>query len=165
MKMYRYCVWGTFLALGIVALMLVRCHAVKPVREGKLQVMPDKIALSPALIKEPVRFKGAGFLPGEIVVVEMVLLPGVHVTGVTEGENVGLAYATADDHGDFQAAMAPTATLNWFFQVGWTPEAVPDFKQAKPLPPGTYVIKATGMDSRAVGKAILEILTPPKKPS
>lgn len=156
---------GIVLILGLVALGLTGCAAVKPVPEAELQVIPDKIVLSPALIKEPVQFKGSRFAPKEMVVVEMVLPPGVKVKGIKEGEDVGLAYGTADDKGNFQSAMAPTATLNWFFQVGWTPLLKPDFKQARPLPPGKYEIRATGVDSEAVGKATLEILPPPKKKS
>jgi len=95
--------------------------------------------------------------------VEMVLPPGVKVKGVAKGENVGLAFATADDKGNFLAKMSPISTLNWFFQVGWTPNMKPDFKQAKPLKPGKYEIIATGMDSDLVGKATLEFLVPPKK--
>jgi len=60
--------------------------------------------------------------------------------------------------------MQPTATLNWFFQVGWTPLLRPDFKQAKPLPPGIYQINATGMDSGIAGSSNLKIVPPPKQP-
>jgi len=94
---------------------------------------------------------------------EMVLPPGVKIKTVNDGENVGLAYTNADEEGNFQAAMAPTATLNWFFQVGWTPLLTPDFKQMKPLSPGFYEIQAVGMDSEAVGRASLTILARPKK--
>jgi len=71
--------------------------------------------------------------------------------------------ATADDKGCFTAAMQPTATLNWFFQVGWTPLLKPDFKQAKPIPPGVYKIRATGLDSDTVAFSTLKIVPPPKK--
>ena len=148
---------------GILILGLSGCAALKPVPTAELQVIPDKTVLSPALIKKAVQFKGSRFSPKEMVVVEMVLPPGVKVKGVTKGENVGLAFATADDKGNFLAKMSPISTLNWFFQVGWTSNMKPDFKKAKPLKPGKYEIMATGMDSGAVGMATLEFLTPPKK--
>lgn len=148
---------------GILILGLLGCAALKPVPTAELQVIPDKTVLSPALIKKAVQFKGSRFSPKEMVIVELVPGPGVKIKGVSEGENVGLAFATADDKGNFLAKMSPISTLNWFFQVGWTPNMKPDFKQAKPLKPGKYEIIATGMDSGAVGKATLEFLTPPKK--
>ncbi len=149
--------------VGLLIFGLLGCAALKPGRKAKLQVVPDKTFLSPALFKKPIQFKGSGFDPKEMVVVEMVLPPGVKVKAVPEGENVGLAYATTDDKGNIVAKMAPTATLNWFFQVGWTPNMKPDFKKARPLRPGKYEIVASGMASGATGKAILELVPPPKK--
>lgn len=152
-----------FLCVGLIIMGLWGCAALKPVPKANLQVIPDKTILSPALIGKPIQFKGSGFATKEMVVVEMVLPSGVQVKTVPAGENVGLAFATSDDQGNVAAKMAPTATLNWFFQVGWTPNMKPDFKQAKPLKPGKYNIMATGMDSGAIGKATLEFLPPPKK--
>ena len=163
MKGYRWKALMSCFCVGLLIFGLLGCAALKPGRKAKLQVIPDKTFLSPALFKKPIQFKGSGFDSKEMVVVEMVLPPGVKVKAVPEGENVGLAYATADDKGNIAAKMAPTATLNWFFQVGWTPNMKPDFKQAKPLRPGKYEIIATGMDSGAVGKAVLELVPPPKK--
>lgn len=163
MKHNFWKVWASIFFAGILILGLSGCAALKPVPTADLQVIPDKTVLSPALIKKPVQFKGSGFSPKEMVVVDLVPGPGVTVKGVTEGENVGLAFATADDKGNFIAKMSPISTLNWFFQVGWTSNMKPDFKKAKPLKPGKYEIMATGMDSGAVGKASLELLPPPKK--
>ena len=155
--------WTNILFAGLLIIGMWGCAALKPVPTAQLQVVPDKTVLSPALIKKAVQFKGSKFNPKEMVVVEMVLPPGVKVKGVAKGENVGLAFATADDKGNIMAKMSPIATLNWFFQVGWTPNMKPDFKQARPLKPGKYEIIATGMDSGVVGKASLEFLPPPKK--
>jgi hypothetical protein len=131
--------------------------------EAGLEVIPAETFLSPALIKQPVSFKGSGFAPKEMITVEMILPEGVTVKGVNKGEDVGIAVANADDKGCFAAAMQPTATLNWFFQVGWTPLLKPDFKQAKPIPPGDYKIRATGLDSDTVAFSTLKIIPPPKK--
>jgi len=131
--------------------------------DSALTVVPDKTALSPALLKQPVQFKGTGFKNGETAVVEMVLPKGVTVKTVPEGENVGLAFGEVDDKGAFVAEMAATATLNWFFQTEWTPDMKPDLKAAKPLPPGKYEIVATGMQSGKTAKATLELLKPPPK--
>lgn len=128
-----------------------------------LQVAPAEFFLSPELIQKPVAFAGTGFEPGEMVTVEMILPEGVTVKGVEEGADVGLAVGTADDKGGFSAAMAPTATLNWFFQVGWTPLLKPDFKEARPLPPGEYSVKATGLESDRTASAVMKIVPPPPK--
>lgn len=141
------------------------CQSMKAAYEPKatLEVVPAETFLSPALIKKPVSFNGSGFEPKEMVVVEMVLPSGMKMKGVEEGEDVGIAVGTADEKGEFTTAMQPTATLNWFFQVGWDPTIKPDFKEAKPIPPGEYTIKATGLSSERVATSVLKIVPPPKK--
>ncbi len=132
--------------------------------KAKLEVSPAETFLSPALIIKPVTFKGSKFSPNEIITVEMVLPSGMKMKGLNEGENmVGLAVGNSDDKGNFTAAMKPMATLNSFFQVGWTPLPRPNFKEAKPIPPGVYEITATGLDSDRVGTSSLKIVPPPKK--
>jgi len=131
--------------------------------QAKLEVIPAETFLSPALIRKPVTFKGSGFAPKEMISVEMVLPPGLKMKGITEGEDVGIAVATSDENGNFTAAMQPTATLNWFFQVGWTPLTRPNFKEARPIPPDVYTINATGLDSDRVATSTLKIVPPPKK--
>jgi len=128
-----------------------------------LEVIPAETFISPALIKQPVSFKGTGFAPSEMITIEMILPEGVTVKGVSKGEDVGIATATADDQGAFTSAMQPTATLNWFFQVGWTPLLTPDLKEAKPIPPGEYKIRATGLDSDRAALSTLKIVPPPPK--
>jgi len=147
--------WGIVLITGLV----VAGHAVA--QDATVEVVPAQAELSPALIKQPVAFKGSGFGPKEVVMVEMILPQGVKVKAIPEGENVGLAYGQTDDNGNFETKMAPTATLNWFFQVGWTPEGKPNLQDAKPLPLGKYEVQVTGMPSGKVAKATLELLKPP----
>jgi hypothetical protein len=54
--------------------------------------------------------------------------------------------------------------LMTFFQVGWDNNAMkPDFKEAKPLPPGTYTLEAIGTESEAKAQTTLTLLPPPKK--
>jgi hypothetical protein len=126
-------------------------------------VTPDKTVISPDLLKNPITFTGSGWKPGEMVVVELILPPHIQMKGVKEGEDVGIAFANADDNGKFKTSMGASATLNWLFQVGWTPLLQPDFKEAKPLPPGKYTIRATGLDSELRAEATLQILPPPEK--
>jgi hypothetical protein len=160
---------ATVLALMIImglALGALSCQTLskKTGPTATLEVIPAETFLSPALIKKPISFKGSGFQPEEMISIEMILPPGLEMKGLKEGENVvGIAVATAGDKGNFTAAMAPTATLNWFFQVGWTPLLTPDLKKAKPIPPGVYRIKATGLASYRIATATLRIVPPPKK--
>lgn len=148
------------LVLGCLLCTSVTTYAAPP---AQLQIEPAETFLSPALIRKPVTFKGSGFEPKEMVTVEMILPPGMKMKGITEGEDVGIALADADENGNFVAPMQPMATLNWFFQVGWTPLLKPNFKEAKPIPPGNYTIRATGLYSDITATSILKIIPPPKK--
>jgi hypothetical protein len=154
-----------FLLAGVVlVLAFSACATLKGIfAPPKVVVTPDQTVLSPALIKKPIVFSGSGWKANEMVVIDLVLPAGVKVKGVKPGEDVGLAFANADANGNFTAKMGAMATLNWFFQVGWTPLLKPDFKQARPLRPGAYTIKASGMDSDRVAEATLTLLPPPKK--
>jgi hypothetical protein len=161
MDRHRWNQLGIFLVLGMVVLALGGCASLQPGPKATLQITPDKAVISPALLKEPIVFKGAGFGANEIVVIEMMLPKGVTVKGVPEGENAAMGNGTTDDKGNFVAKMGAMTTLNTLFQVGWTPLIKPDFSQAKPLPPGTYDVLATGMYSDRGAKAKLTILPPP----
>ena len=154
-----------FVAISGMVLGVISCQGLQTLTGPKatLEISPAKIFLSPALIKKPVTFKGTGFNPEEMITVEMVLPPKVKMKGVEEGADVGVALGTADKKGNFSAAMKPMATLNWFFQVGWTPLLKPNFKEARPIPPGDYTINATGLDSDRIATSILTIVPPPKK--
>ncbi len=158
---------GRILALFLAVVFLAAltgCSGLMPQSKPKavLEVIPPETVISPALLKAPVSFKGSGFKPNEMVTVEMMIPPGLEIKGVNKDEGaVGLAFGTADKDGNFSAAMGPTATLNWFFQVGWSPLLKPEFKEAKPLPPGVYQVNATGMDSGIVAGSSLKILAPP----
>jgi hypothetical protein len=156
-----------FLFFIIPALMVgtLACQTLQSSKGPKatLEIAPAETFLSPALIRKPITFTGSGFKPQEMISVEMVLPPGLEMKGIQKGEDVGIAFATADKQGNFTAAMQPTATLNWFFQVGWTPVVTPNFKEARPIPPGVYTINATGLDSNIVATSTLKIVPPPKK--
>lgn len=160
LRIAALCIIAPAILLGAVSCQTLQTSGPK----ATLQVIPAEIFLSPALIKKPVTFKGTGFGPKEMISVEMVLPPNLKMKGLAEGENVvGIAVGNTDEKGNFTAAMKPTATLNWFFQVGWTPLLRPNFKEAKPIPPGVYKINATGFDSDRIASSILKIVPPPKK--
>ena len=156
--------WSVLSLLCVLVFVPSYATAEEPKNALKLTVIPAKTILSPALIKKPISFSASGFSPGELVVVELLLPKGMKMKGISESENrVGIALGNADENGDLKTAMSPIATLNWFFQVGWTPLVTPDFKKARPLPAGTYKIMASGMVTDQVAMATLEFLPPPKK--
>jgi len=124
-----------------------------------LDPSPKQIIVSPELLKHPPSFKGSGFKAGEAVTVELGLPQGLKLKGMIQEEPwVGIAFAKADEKGEFQCKMAPTAILNWFLQVDWTPDGKPDMTKAVPLRPGSYKVRAVGMDSDVVAETSLEIL-------
>jgi len=146
---------------------LVACSTLFPPPKPKatVAVTPLQVELAfPGILKVPIVFTGTGWKPKEIVVVDMVLPPGVVITGVKPGEDVGIAYGEADDSGNFKAEVPATAKLNTIFRVGWTPILVPDPKTLNPIPPGVYTIKASGADSGVIVTTTLEFVKPePKK--
>ena len=164
MKGYRNNWWVVSLILGFLIAGLWGCAGMQNRPTAQLEVVPNETALTPALLKKPVMFKGSGYAPNEMVIVDLMIPKGVKIKSVSEDEeSVGLAFANADENGDFQAKMGATATLNWFFQVGWTNNFKPNLKEASPLPPGEYDIRATGMESDLFGMTTLKIVPPPKK--
>jgi len=164
MKGYRNNLWVIFLILVFLVAGLWGCAGMLSKPTAKLEVIPNETALIPDLLKEPIMFKGSGYAPNEMVIVDLMIPKGVKIKTVSEDEeSVGLAFANADENGNFQAKMGATATLNWLFQVGWTPNMKPVFKEATPLPPGKYDIRSSGTESDKFGMAVLKIVPPPQK--
>jgi hypothetical protein len=164
MRGYQRNTWVVFLVLGLLTLGLSGCHLGQPKPTAELQVMPTETFISPGLLKKPVAFKGSGYAPNEYIVIDLMIPEGVKIKSVPEGDDsVGLAFGNADENGNFEVKMGAVATLNWFFQVGWTNNFKPNLKEASPLPPGEYDIRATGMESDLFGMATFKIVPPPKK--
>jgi len=157
---------SVFLSLLMFFLPLVACSTLSPPPKptAMVAVTPEKVELAfPAILKVPIVFTGTGWKPKEMVVVDMVLPPGVEITGVKPGEDVGIAYGEADDTGNFKGEVPATAKLNTIFRVGWTPILAPDPKTLNPIPAGIYKVKASGADSGAVATTTLEFIAPIKK--
>lgn len=154
---------GRFLILGFIVVVLGVCTSLPSAYAATLTITPDKAAVTPDLLKNPIVFTGTGYEPNEIIIIELLVPEGLAVKGVAEGENAGVGNGTADSEGNFNIPMGAMTTLNTLFQVGWTPLIKPDFTQANPLPPGDYDIVASGMASDRAGKAKLTILPTPKK--
>lgn len=153
-----------FLLMAAIATVWVGLElgaAAQQAPKAQLSVVPQKIILSAQLLKEPPTFKGSGFKPGESVTVDLVIPKGVKIKTVPESESsVGVAFGKANEKGEFESKMAPTAIFNWLLQVDWTTDGKPDLTKATPLPPGVYELRAAGMESDAVGTATMEVAHP-----
>jgi hypothetical protein len=137
------------------------CHGLKMSSTAGLVAMPEEIAITKAILKNPVQFKGWGYAPGEYIAVNLMIPNGMSVKRVPVGQDsVRIAYAICDAYGNFKATMGARDTLEWFFQVDWDNNSKPLFKEAKPLPPGKYEILAIGQDSKLFGVTFLTVLRP-----
>lgn len=156
--------YSVLVVLVCLGLSLGGCATMDTAPKAQLQAVPEKVVLSADLLKSPPAFKGSGFKPGEAVTVELMIPKGVKIKSVPEGEpSVGIAFGKANEKGEFETKMAPTAIFNWLLQVEWTPDGKPDMKKASPLPAGNYQVKALGVESDATGMTTVIIEHPPKK--
>ena len=127
-------------------------------------IEPAEISLTfPGILKTPITITGSGFLPGETLVVDLILPEGVKVPGVDPGESVGLAFGMVDDQSNFKTVVDASAKLNFLYRVQWHPNLQPDIKTLDPLPAGEYEISVSGMESGKVLKLPWKILPPPPK--
>ncbi len=136
--------------------------------------MPEAAAagLPPSLgiLAMTVKFKGSGWQPKEVITIDLVVPPDVEMKGLDRArgeDSVGIAFATADADGNFEAVLERTAKVDWLMRGGFTPALALDPKTlGKQLPNGTYTLKAMGEDTRAVATAtwVLEMTPPPAPP-
>jgi len=138
--------------------------------------MPEAAAatLPPSLgiLAVPVKFKGTGWQPKEIISVELVVPPDVEMKGLDRArgeDSVGIAFATANDKGDFEVTLERVSKVDWLLRGGFTPTMALDVKTlipGNPLPNGTYTLRAMGEDARSVATTTwqLEMVAPPAPP-
>jgi hypothetical protein len=159
---YLVKLWVIFLAMSILSMGPGGCLGLKPSSTAAVRAIPEEIAITRALLKKPVQFRGTGYAPEEYIMVDLMIPNGVKIKAISEGEDsVRLTHATSDENGNFKATMGAKATLSWFFQVGWTSDFNPIFEEATPLPPGKYEIRATGKQSNVFGMTTLTVVAPP----
>ncbi len=149
---------GVFILVVVIIMVFGGC--------ATLNVVPGKTAISPALIKQPIKFSGGGFQPNEPVSIEIVVPENMKMKikrQSPDSDRIGIGVGIADANGNFEVPMGVLTTLNTLFQVGWTRTLKPDFKKAMPIPSGKYIIVATGVESDKVAQSTLEIIAAPKK--
>jgi hypothetical protein len=126
-----------------------------------------------AMLAIPVKFTGTGWQPNEVITVELVVPPDVEMKGLDKerGEDaVGIAFATSDAEGKFAATLERTAIVGFILRGGFTPSVAIDPKTlipGNPLPNGTYTLRASGEDPRAVATTtwVLELVAPKAPPA
>ena len=164
-----------FILQVIVFVFLVGCKGMTPqpaapAPAAKIEEAPPlQVTLPPTLpamlgiLKTRIYFAGSGYVPSEMVVVEMEVPPGVEIPAVKPGEPVGVAFAQADEAGKFTADVSPSAKILTFLRGNILPTLAPDPKSFKPLPYGVYIFVATGAESGRVSKTQIEFVPPEKK--
>jgi hypothetical protein len=126
-----------------------------------------------SMLAIPVKFKGTGWQPNEVITVDLVVPPDVEIKGLDRerGEDsVGIAFTNSDASGNFEVAMEKTAIVGFILRGGFTPSVAVDPKTlipGNPLPNGTYTLRASGEDPRAVATTtwVLELVAPKAPPA
>ena len=124
--------------------------------------LPTTLPAMLSILRTRIFFSGEGYQPNEIVVVEMDVPPGVEIPAVKPGEPVGVAFANADEKGNFTANVEAGTKIQTFLRGTILPTLAPDPKSFKPIPHGTYTFRSIGTESGRVGISQIEFVPPGK---
>jgi len=168
-----------FIFLVMIVSLLGACQSAPPSRDLTLSPLPVppaspespplKVTLPTTLpamlgiLRTRIYFSGEGFQPKEMVVVEMDVPPGVEIPAVKPGEPVGVAFAYADEEGNFTADVEAMAKIQTFLRGTILPTLAPDPKSFKPIPHGVYNFRSIGTESGRVGVSKIEFVSPAPK--
>ena len=168
-----------FIFLVMIVSLLGACQSAPPSRDLTLSPLPVppaspespplKVTLPTTLpamlgiLRTRIYFSGEGFQPKEMVVVEMDVPPGVEIPAVKPGEPVGVAFAYADEEGNFTADVEAMAKIQTFLRGTILPTLAPDPKSFKPIPHGVYNFRSIGTESGRVGVSKIEFVPPAPK--
>jgi hypothetical protein len=124
--------------------------------------LPTTLPAMLGILRTRIYFSGEGYQPKEMVVVEMDVPPGVEIPAVKPGEPVGVAFAHADEKGNFTADVAAGTKIQTFLRGTILPTLAPDPKSFKPIPHGTYTFRSIGTESGRVGISKIDFVPPGK---
>ena len=122
--------------------------------------LPTTLPAMMSILQTRIYFTGSGYQPNEMVVVEMDVPPGVEIPAVKPGEPVGVAFADADEKGNFTADVGGGTKIQTFLRGTFLPTLAPDPKSFKPIPHGIYTFRSTGTESGRVGISRIEFVPP-----
>jgi len=125
-------------------------------------VLPTTLPAMMSILQTRIIFTGSGYLPREMVVVEMDVPPGVEIPAVKAGEPVGVAFGDADEKGDFTAEVAAGSKIQTFLRGSILPTLAPDPKSFNPIPHGIYTFRSIGTESGRVATSRIEFVPPGK---
>ncbi len=137
----------------------------QPVLESPIPkvTLPTTMPAMLSILQTRIYFSGSGYQPKEMVVVEMDVPPGVEIPAVKPGEPVGVAFADADEKGNFTADVSAGTKIQTFLRGTILPTLAPDPKSFKPIPHGIYTFRSTGTESGRVGVSKIEFVPPAPK--
>ena len=124
--------------------------------------LPTTLPAMLGILRTRIYFSGEGYQPKEMVVVEMDVPPGVEIPAVKPGEPVGVAFAYADEQGNFTADVEAMTKIQTFLRGTILPTLAPDPKSFKPIPHGIYTFRSIGTESGRVGVSKVEFVPPGK---
>jgi hypothetical protein len=138
--------------------------AARPVPEPPIPkvTLPTTLPAMLSILQTRISFSGSGYQPKEMVVVEMDVPPGVEVPAVKPGEPVGIAFAYADEKGNFTADVSVMTKIQTFLRGTILPTLAPDPKSFKPIPHGVYTFRITGVESGRTALSKIEFVPPEK---
>lgn len=170
--------WSFLVFVVLVVVLLGACKSVIPPPEQLLTSPPPpprapeppilKVTLPTTLpamlsfLQTRIYFSGSGYQPREMVVVEMNVPPGVEIPTVKPGEPVRVAFANADEKGNFTAEVTAMTKIQTFLRGTMLPTLAPDPKSFKPIPHGVYTFRSVGTESGRVGVSKIEFVPPAK---
>jgi hypothetical protein len=125
--------------------------------------LPTTLPAMLGILQTRIYFAGSGYQPKEMVVVEMDVPPGVEIPAVKPGEPVGVAFADADEKGNFTADVAAGTKIQTFLRGTILPTLAPDPKSFNPIPHGVYTFRSVGTESGRVAVSKIEFVPPPPK--
>ena len=152
----------TVVLVAFLAIFLSGCGGMQVKKtKATVQVSPAQVAINKAIFKTPIKFTGSGWKPGEAVSIEMVVPPEIKIPAVNPGEDAGIAVGKVDEKGDFNCTMGGMTKVITLFRGTIDPVTFkPIAKTLKPLPPGKYTFKASGMASGNEATTSIELLKP-----
>jgi hypothetical protein len=167
-----------FLSIVLIVALLGACQTAPPSQDRTISPLPGppappespplKVTLPTTLpammsiLQTRIYFTGSGFQPNEMVVVEMDVPPGVEIPAVKPGEPVGVAFAYADEQGNFTADVEAMAKIQTFLRGTILPTLAPDPKSFNPIPHGVYKFRSMGTESGRVGVSKIDFVPPEK---
>jgi hypothetical protein len=111
----------------------------------------DEKTKMPTPVITPIKFTGTGWMPQELIVIELV--------GAAKGGDLALATGNADAQGAFSINAEGLSVIQGVCG-GKLVQMKPVFQPYTPIPAGRYTAKASGLQSGATASTSIEFTGP-----